>query len=148
MCYIRAKMYNELTIEYFEAITAEVYDVGVDEVGPQIDRSKAQAALAAPFGGPGEFVLYSDSVDTAILCCAALIKNRPLPHDNKRVAYRCMEEMLARFPWAQFDAMPRKIAEMLDGLGDGSKSEVEFGLWVRAEIGRLAVERYERRATA
>ena len=141
-------MFNELTIECFEAITSEVYDAGIDEVTPLIDRSRAKAALAAPFGGPGELVLYSDPVDTATLCCAALIEKRPLPHDNKRVAYRCMQEMLARYPWAQFDAKRGKIAEMLDGLEDGSKSEVEFGLWVRAEIGRFAVERYERRATA
>jgi prophage maintenance system killer protein len=137
-------MYNELTIECFEAITAEMYDAGVDEVAPKIDRRKAKAALSAPFGGPGQFVLYSDPVDTAILCCVALIKSRPLSHGNKRVAYRCMQEMLARYRWAQFDAKPPKIAEMLDGLGDDSKSEVEFDLWVRAEIGHLAVERYER----
>jgi hypothetical protein len=141
-------MFNELTILQFEEITAEVYDAGIDEVGPLIDRPKAAAALGAPFGAPGEFVLYADPVDTGSICCEALIRLRPLPHDNKRVAYRCLQEMLARYRWAQFEAKPRKIAEMLDGLGDGSKGTQELSDWVRAEMGRVAIERYERRATA
>jgi hypothetical protein len=126
-----------------ELITAEVYDTSVENL--EYDRSKAEAALAAPFGGPGEFVLYSDPVDTASRCCVAFIAQRPLPHDNKRVAYKCFEEMLARYPWAQFDAKSQKIAEMLDGLGNGTKGETEFLLWVRSEIGRVAVLRYEQR---
>ena len=141
-------MFNELTIPLFEAITSEVYDAGVDEVGPLIDRPKAAAALGMPFGGPGELVLYSDPVDTGSICCEALIRCRPLPHDNKRVAYRCLQEMLARYPWAQFEAKPRKIAEMLDGLGDGSKGVDDLNLWVRAEVGHVAIERYERRLKA
>jgi hypothetical protein len=136
-------MCNKLSISRFELITAEVYDTSVDDL--EYDRSKAEAALAAPFGGPGEFVLYSDPVEMGSRCCVELIVRRPLPHDNKRVAYLCLQEMLARYPWAQFDAKPQKIAEMLDGLGSGSKGEAEFILWVRSEIGRAAVRRYDLR---
>jgi|SRR5215213_148437 len=136
-------MCNKLSISRLELITAETYDTSVDDL--RYDRSKAEAALAAPFGGPGEFVLYSDPVEMASRCCVAFIAMRPLPHDNKRVAYKCFQEMLVRYPWAQFDAKPQKVAEMLDGLGNGTKGETEFLLWVRSEIGRAAVQRYELR---
>ncbi len=112
---------------------------------PTISKTVAEEALTAPFGGPDEFVLYSDPVHEAALCCVELIRRRPLRQDNKRVAYKCIEEMLVRYPWAHFDADPKEIAAMLDGLGDESKDEDEFVDWVRAEAGMVAWLRYQQR---
>jgi prophage maintenance system killer protein len=136
----------KLTFERFVLIVAETRDAPADEVEPTISRSKAKTALAAPFGGPDEFVLYSDPVEQAARCCVAVIHHRPLPEDNKRVAYKCMLEMLVRYPWARLDPEPKEVSAMLDGLGDGTKAEDEFILWVRAELGLAAWLRYQLRA--
>lgn len=138
----------KLTFDRFVLIAAEAQDKGVDEVEATIARSKVETALTAPFGGPDEFVLYSDPLERAALCCAAVISHRPLPHDNKRVAYKCMEEMLVRYPWARFDADPQEIASILDGLGEKTIEEDEFVFWVRAEAGIAIWLRYQLRSTA
>jgi prophage maintenance system killer protein len=141
-------MGSRLTFKRFVMITAEVYDASADEVEPLILRSKAEAALAAPFGGPDEYVLYSDPVEEAARCCAAVISRRPLPHDNKRVAYKCMEEMLVRHPWALFEADPNQIESKLDELGEEAIDADGFVFWVRAEAGMAVWLRYQLRATA
>lgn len=138
-------MSAKLTFSRFVLVVAEERDASADEVEPTIDKAVAEEALTAPFGGPDEYVLYSDPVLEAALCCIELIHRRPLCRDNKRVAYKCLHEMLIRHPWAYFDADRKKIAEMLDGLGDGSKDEDEFVEWVRAEAGMVAWLRYQQR---
>lgn len=141
-------MCSKLTFDRFVQIAAEVQDKGANEVEATIARSKAEAALAAPFGGPDDFVLYSDPLERAARCCAAVIDRRPLPHDNKRVAYKCMEEMLVRYPWAQFEADQRRISAKLDDLGAKAINEDEFVFWARSEAGIELWLRYQLRATA
>jgi prophage maintenance system killer protein len=132
----------------FVLIVAAERKASADEVEPTISKTVAEEALAVPFGSPDELVLYSDPIREAALCCVALIRRRPLRHDNKRVAYKCLHEMLVRYPWAQFEADPEKVAEMLDGVGDESKDEKEFVDWVRAEAGMVAWLRYQQRGGA
>lgn len=138
----------KLTFDRFVLIAAEMQDVAAEKVEAVISRSKAEAALAAPFGGPDEIVLYADPLEQAARCCAAVIDYRPLPHDNKRAAYKCMEEMLVRYPWARFDADRREIASKLDDLGEGKIDADEFVFWVRAEAGLAEWLRYQLRSTA
>jgi prophage maintenance system killer protein len=138
-------MSSELTFSRFVLIVAEERDASADEVEPTISKKAVEEALTAPFGGPDELVLYSDPILEAALCCVELIRRRPLHHDNKRVAYKCLHEMLVRHPWAHFEADSEKVAEMLDGLGDESKDEDEFVDWVRAEAGVVAWLRYQQR---
>lgn len=141
-------MCAELTFDRLVSIVAEERDASADEVEPTISRSVAEEALVAPFGGPAIYVLYSDPLKEAALCCFEFIRRRPLTHDNKHVAYKCLQEMLVRYPWAHFDADPQKVEEMLDGVGDESKDEDEFVDWVRAEAGMVAWLRYQQRGGA
>lgn len=138
-------MHGKLTFERFVQITSQTKEASADEVEPMIARSMAEAALAAPFGGSDELVLYPEPVEQAARCCAAIIRLRPLPCDNKRVAWKCMLEMLVRYPWAPIDPGRRKISEKLDGLGDGTTREDDFVRWVRAQVAGAEVARYERR---
>jgi hypothetical protein len=141
-------MYTRLTFERFALIAAALYGAPVDEVEPEISRPGAEAALAAPFPGPDEIVLYPNPVEQAALCCAAIIRRRPLPHSNKRVAYECMREMLiwSPDPWPGDGA--EDVKEMLDGVADGTVDEVEFVLWARAQVGFDVWRRYQRRRGA
>jgi hypothetical protein len=138
-------MHGKLTFERFVLITAQAKDAPADEVEPMISRSMAEAALAAPFGKPDELILYPEPVEQAARCCAAIIRVRPLSCDNKRVAWKCMLEMLVRYPWAPIAPGRQKISEKLDGLGDGTTGEEEFIRWVRAQVARAELLRYERR---
>src|SRR5215469_10048797 len=135
-------MYSRLTFERFVLITAALYDLPVDEVEPEISRPRAEAALASPFPGPDEIVLYPNPVEQAALCCAAVIRQRPLPHGNKRIGFECMREMLI---WSE-DPWPGEGAEgtdeMLDGLADGTVDEADFVLWARAQVGLALWRRY------
>lgn len=141
-------MYSRLTFERFALIAAAIYDLPVEKVEPEISRSKAEAALASPFPAPGEIVLYPNPVEQAALCCAAIIRKRPLPHSNKRVGYECMREMLI---WSE-DPWPGEAAEdidqMLDGVADGTVDEADFVLWARAQVGLAVWRRYQRQRAA
>ncbi|HEX6456954.1 MAG TPA: hypothetical protein VF009_10615 [Solirubrobacterales bacterium] len=138
-------MHGKLTFKRFVLITARVKDASADEVEPTISRSRAEAALGAPFGGADDLILYSEPVEQAARCCAAIIRERPLTCDNKHVAWDCMLEMLARLPWAPIDPAPKTIGAKLDELGDETIDEDDFVRWVRKEVGRAEVLRYERR---
>ncbi len=141
-------MTGQLTFERFALVTAEVYDASVDEVERKISRSRAEAALTAPFPGPDEIVLYPDPVEQAAICCAEIIRSRPLPHSNKRVGYECMGEMLVRYHWRLPAEDEPEVEEKLDRWGDQEMGEAEFIEWVRAHVGRVAWQRYERRVKA
>ncbi|HXQ88168.1 MAG TPA: hypothetical protein VN733_00890 [Solirubrobacterales bacterium] len=138
-------MCSRLTFERFALIAAALYDAPVDEVEEEISRSRAEAALAAPFPGPDEIVLFPNPVEQAALCCAAIIRQRPLPHSNKRVAYECLREMLiwSEDPWPGEEA--EDVEAMLDGLGDGIVDEADFVFWARAQVGLDVWRRYQRR---
>jgi len=124
-------MHGKLTYQRFVLIVAEAKDTGIDEVEPTISRSKAEAALETPFD---EMTLYPEPVEQAARCCVAIIRERPLPCDNKRVGWNCMLEMLVRYPWAPIDPHRKQIAAKLDGLGDGTVEEEDFVRWVRRQV--------------
>jgi hypothetical protein len=138
-------MHGKLTFQRFVLIVAEAKDMAADEVEPMISRSKSEAALAAPFADSDELVLYPEPVEQAARCCAAIIRHRPLPCDNKHVAWDCMLEMLARLPWAPMDPERKKVSKKLDELGDEMIDEDEFVRWVRAQVAAAELARYERR---
>jgi prophage maintenance system killer protein len=141
-------MSGPLSFERFALITAEVYDTSVDEVEPKISRSRAEAALSAPFPGPDEIVLYPDPIEQAAICCAEIISRRPLPYSNKRVAYECMGEMLTPYHWRLPSEDQPEVKKKLDEWGDRRMGEAEFIEWARAHVGQTAWLRYERRVTA
>lgn len=124
----------DFTYRWFALITAENWDVSVEEVEPGIDRSKVEAARAAAFGGPDEIVLYPEPVGQAAVFCAELIRLRPLVKDNKEVAFNCMLEVLTRYEWTRFDATRREISKKLDELDDVAMVP-EFVRWVRESVG-------------
>lgn len=142
------EMSDKLSFERFALITAEVYDASVDEVEAKISRSKAEAALSAPFPGPDEIVLYPDPVQQAAICCAEIIRRRPLPHDNKRVAHDCMGEMLVNYQWLLPSEDDSEAGKKMDEWGRSEMTEAAFVEWVRAYVGRTTWQRYERRGGA
>jgi prophage maintenance system killer protein len=130
-------MWNQLTYNDFVLIAAAVFDAPAAAVESRISRRTAEAALAAPFGGPDEIVLYPDPAEQAAICCCSIVRSRPLDCCNKRVAYECMREMLVRsgYTWPRLGEDPEEISATLDRFADGAIGEAEFVLWVRARVG-------------
>ncbi len=58
--------------------------------------SLAEAALAAPFAGFGEYELFPALHEKAAIYCSRIAAYHPLPDGNKRTAYNVMWEFLAR----------------------------------------------------
>jgi death-on-curing protein len=97
----------------------------------------AGSALAAPFAADGQGRdRYPGLAEKAAILCSRLIRNHALPDGNKRVAFVCMLELLARngahwSPPADSDA---EIADTVARLAARELSEGAFVRWVSERV--------------
>lgn len=98
----------------------------------RISLADAVTALCAPFPDPGEIDLYPDPVEKAAICCSRLLHAHLFPDRNKRIAFECMCEMLARaeHPWSWVPGEAKEIDEMMSRLQAETIGEKEFVAWV------------------
>jgi len=98
-----------------------------EELKELISLADAEAALIVPTAEP---------VEQAAVCCARILDAALFPDANKRIAFECMCEMLARagcpWPWAPEEG--EAIAAMINRLEAGSITEAEFVDWVRVRV--------------
>ena len=127
-------MEARLTFEHFLLIAEAVLRVPYDELEAAVCVFRAQSALAAPFARIEGTNLYPDSIDQAAICALQLIRSRPLPCGNKRVAYECMREMLllSGCRWSRPEEDAGEVAETLEGVEAGTIDLAEFARWVRS----------------
>ncbi|MGN6253934.1 MAG: hypothetical protein ACTHK6_13245 [Solirubrobacterales bacterium] len=101
-----------------------------------LDSNRALAALFAAFD---EADPPPSLVEIAAMCAAWIVRHRPFPSDNQKIAYRFMCAMLddAEEPWevSQEDAFV--IPAVFKALEAGTISEAEFVDWACL---RVAVE--------
>jgi death-on-curing protein len=98
--------------------------------------SLAEAALAAPFAGFGEYELFPALHEKAAIYCSRIAAYHPLPDGNKRTAYNVMWEFLARNE-VTFIHPPGGLdgtAQVIEDLAAGSVSEQDFVAWVLQRI--------------
>jgi death on curing protein len=97
-----------------------------------VDLPRADSALAAPFATFGTIDCYPDPAQRAAICCSRIIRNHPFPDGNKRVAYRCMREMLERseIPWPRPSEDAEEITTMIECLAGREVSERAFVAWL------------------
>jgi len=138
-------MHGKPTFRRFVFITAAAQDVSADEAEAWIDRERVEAAFEAAYGSHSEAVLYPDLFESAARCCYELVCHRPLPSDNKRVAYDCMLDRFAQSHWAPLDPPAREIERKLDAIGTAAIDVDAFFAWVRFELGKAQVREYDRR---
>jgi death-on-curing protein len=97
----------------------------------------AQAALAAPFAGFGDYEAYPALHEKAAVYCARIATYHPLPDGNKRVAYDVMREFLDRngvvfiHPAGGLD----ETAQTIEDVAANMLSEQELATWILARIG-------------
>jgi len=103
----------------------------------------AEAALAAPFTGFGDFEAFPALHEKAAVYCSRIATYHPLPDGNKRTAYDVMREFLDR-NGLSFTHPPDGLdgtAQAIEDLAANVLSEREFIGWVLARVARADVRR-------
>ena len=96
-----------------------------------LDLGLADSALNAPFASFAGIEFHPSLYDKAAVLCGRLANNHPLPNGNKRVAYECMVEFLARNGRAWRNPAPKEAADAVVALVTGEMSEDQFAAWVK-----------------
>lgn len=133
---LRGEIFGPLAIGDVLLIAERELDHPAEQLKDMIPLSRAEAALRAPFPDPGEIDLYPDPVEKAAICCSRIVRARFFPDGNKRIAFECMCEMLARaeHPWSWASGEADEIVAMVDRLQAETISEKEFVAWVRERL--------------
>jgi death-on-curing protein len=96
----------------------------------------AEAALAAPFAGFGDYEAFPAIHEKAGVYCSRIVTYHPLPNGNKRTAYDVMREFLDRdgavFSHSQDDC--DRTAKTVEDLAAGVLDEAGFIDWVLQRI--------------
>lgn len=96
----------------------------------------AEAALAAPFAGFGNYEAFPAIHEKAAIYCSRIVTYHPLPDGNKRTAYDVMREFLDRneiafsHPPGGLDATAQAIEELAANILD----EPAFIAWVLERV--------------
>jgi death on curing protein len=97
----------------------------------------AEAALAAPFAGFGDYEAFPSLQEKGAVYCARIATYHPLPDGNKRTAYDVMREFFDR-NGLSFVHPPGGLdgtAQTIEDLAATIVSETDFIVWVRERVG-------------
>jgi death-on-curing protein len=94
----------------------------------------AEACLAAPFAGFGEYQAFPAVHEKAAVYCSRIATYQPLPDGNKRTAYDVMREFLERndVPFAHPAEGLGGTAQAIEDLAANVLSERDFIAWLLA----------------
>ena len=96
--------------------------------------SLAEAGLAAPFAGFGNYQAFPTLREKAAVYCSRIATYQPLPDGNKRTAYDVMREFLDRND-VSFAHPPEGLdgtAQAIEDLAANVLSERDFIAWLLA----------------
>ncbi len=98
----------------------------------------AEACLAAPFAGFGNYQVFPAVHEKAAVYCSRIATYQPLPDGNKRTAYDVMREFLDRngVPFSHTAGGLDGTAQTIEDLAANAVDEREFIAWVLARTGR------------
>ncbi|NLT07589.1 MAG: type II toxin-antitoxin system death-on-curing family toxin [Solirubrobacterales bacterium] len=115
-------------------IAEAILDIDADHLKRTANLELVESALAAPLAGFGDHELHPEAATNAAILCSRLVRNHPLPDGNKRIAYICMREFLARNDLRWQRPSDDEAAEMVEGLASRESSEQEFVAWTARHI--------------
>jgi death-on-curing protein len=98
----------------------------------------AEAALAAPFAGFGDFEAYPAFEQKAAIYLSRIIKYHPLPDGNKRTAYDVMREFVDRNGWVFLheDGDILRTAKVIEEVAAGEMDEAALTTWMKHRLRR------------
>jgi death-on-curing protein len=99
----------------------------------------ADSALNAPAAAFEGNEAYPDFSRKAAVLCRHLIKNHPLPDGNKRCAFLCLLEFVARNDrqWTHAPDDPAETDEIIRGVAGDTVDEDELEAWIKERIGEV-----------
>jgi len=115
-------------------IAEAILDIDADRLKRTANLALVESALAAPFAGFGNHELHPETATKAAILCSRLVRNHPLPDGNKRIAYICMREFIARNDRHWHRPPDDEAAEMVERLASREISEHEFVAWTVRHI--------------
>jgi death-on-curing protein len=129
--------WRRLDLVDYLLIAEAILEIRADRLRRAAKLDLAESALAAPFAGFGDHERYPTLATKAAVLCSRLVCNHPLPDGNKRIAYICMREFIARngLDWQR--PPDDEAAEMVEGLAGRAISEEDFAAWVARYVKRL-----------
>ena len=133
---VRRRPDSALDIGDYLVIAEAILGVSAERLRRTAKRDLAESALAAPFAGFGTHDRYPDLATKAAVLCSRLIRNHPLPDGNKRIAYICMREFIARNGLGWRRPPDVEAAEMVERLAGREISEGDFATWVGRHVSR------------
>lgn len=123
-----------LDVADYLLIAEAILDIDTARLKRAADLPLVESALAAPFAGFGSQELHPETATKAAILCSRLIRNHPLPDGNKRIAYICMREFIARNGLHWQRPPDDEAAEMVERLASREISEHEFVAWAARHI--------------
>ena len=120
-------------VEYL-LIAEAILDITAERLRRAARLDLAESALAAPFAGFGNRERYPTVAAKAAVLCSRLVRNHPLPDGNKRIAYICMREFIARNGLEWKRPPDDEAAEMVERLAGRTIGEAEFAAWVARHV--------------
>lgn len=111
-------------------IAEDILGIEAERLARVVKVGPAESALEAPFAGFGQVDLYPDPRTKAAVLCSRLVRNHPLPDGNKRCAYVCLREFLARNDVRWLRPANDEVAGMVERLAASEVSEEDFIAWV------------------
>jgi len=123
-----------LDVADYLLIAEAILDIDADRLKRTANLALVESALAAPFAGFGDHELHPDAATKAAILCSRLVRNHPLPDGNKRIAYICMREFIARNDLDWQRPPDDEAAEMVERLASREISEREFVAWTVRHI--------------
>ncbi|HEX5145445.1 MAG TPA: hypothetical protein VFV85_00375 [Conexibacter sp.] len=120
---------ERLSIEDLLLIAEAVLGTPAEGLARRVRLGAAAAALAAADRGP-------DLADRAAVLCTRLVRDRPLPQGNERVALLATLELVARNhgTWRSSHDDIELLAVAIERLTARELSEAAFALWIRERV--------------
>lgn len=115
-------------------IAEAILEIDADRLKRTANLALVESALAAPFAGFGHHELHPEAATKTAILCSRLVRNHPLPDGNKRIAYICMREFVARNDLHWHRPPDDEAAEMVERLASREISEQEFVAWTVRHI--------------
>lgn len=103
------------------------------------DLNLADSALHAPAASYGGVEFYEDFSIKAAVLCSRIARNHPLPDGNKRAAYECLREFVARngYGWSPppgDDPEGDETVAVMLAVAAGEISEPQLAVWIRDRV--------------
>ncbi|HYI98520.1 MAG TPA: Fic family protein [Thermoleophilaceae bacterium] len=121
---------RRLDLADYLLIAEAILGITTDRLKRTAKLGLVESALAAPFAGFGDHDLYPEPAGKAAVLCSRLIRNHPLPDGNKRVAFICMREFIARNGLTWRRPPDDEAAAMVERLAGREIDEADFGAWL------------------